>query len=176
MNHRPFELWLLDDKYLSAAEKRELDAHLRTCTHCTALAKTGLALRSAHVVAPAAGFVLRFQQRLVTQKIAERRRRLWGLIVLIVSEVGLLGWFAAPYMYAFIASPVEWLTASIGYFLYVFTFLQAFSEILKVLARMAPNFIPPYALMVMLSALAGLGLIWVVSIWRFSHKLQGVTV
>ncbi len=176
MNHQPFETWLLDDKHLSGTEKRELDTHLRVCTHCTALAETGLALRSARVVTPAADFTLRFQQRLAAQKIAERRRRLWGLIVLIVSGVGLLGWFAAPYIYAFLSSPVEWLTASIGYFLFVFTSLQAFSEILRVLARMAPNFIPPYAWMVMLSALAGLGLIWVVSIWRFSRKPQGVTV
>ncbi|MDP1715627.1 MAG: hypothetical protein Q8L41_12870 [Anaerolineales bacterium] len=176
MNHQPFEGWLLDDKYLNAAEKRELDTHLRVCTHCTALVETGLALRSAQVVTPAADFTLRFQQRLAAQKIAERRHRLWGLIVLIISGVGLLGWLAAPYIYAFLSSPVEWLTASIGYFLFVFTSLQAFSEILRVLARMAPNFIPPYAWMVMLSALAGLGLIWVVSIWRFSRKPQGVTV
>ncbi|MDP2776002.1 MAG: hypothetical protein Q8O48_00025 [Anaerolineales bacterium] len=176
MNHQPFEGWLLDDKHLNPAEKRELDTHLRVCTHCTALVETGLALRSARVVTPAADFTLRFQQRLAAQKIAERRRRLWGLIVLIISGVGLLGWLAAPYIYAFLSSPVEWLTASIGYFLFVFTSLQAFSEILRVLARMAPNFIPPYAWMVMLSALAGLGLIWVVSIWRFSRKPQGVTV
>ncbi len=175
MNHQPFESWLLDDKYLSAAEKRELDSHLRDCRTCTALAETGLALRSAKVASPAAGFTMRFQQRLAAQKIAERRRRLWGLIVLIASGVGLLGWFAAPFVYAFIAAPVEWLTAAVGYFLFMFTSLQAFSEILRVLSRMAPNFIPPYALMVLISALGGLGLVWVVSIWRFARKPQGVT-
>ncbi|MBI5825842.1 MAG: hypothetical protein HZB18_17580 [Chloroflexi bacterium] len=176
MNHQPFETWLLDDKYLSTAEKRELDSHLRTCRTCSALSETGLALRSARVISPAAGFALRFQQKLAVQKVAERRRRLWGLIVLIVSGAALLSWFTAPVVYAFISAPVEWLTAAVGYLLFVFTSVQAFSEIVEVLARMAPNFIPPYAWMVMLSTLAGLGLIWVVSIWRFSHKPQGVTV
>lgn len=176
MNHQPFESWLLDDKYLSASEKRELDSHLRTCRTCSALAETGLALRSAKAASPAAGFALRFQHRLAAQKVAERRRRLWGLIVLIVSGAGLLSWFTAPIVFAFISAPVEWLTAAVGYFLFMFTSMQAFSEIVEVLARMAPNFIPPYAWMVMLSTLAGLGLIWVVSIWRFARKPQGVTV
>lgn len=175
MNHQPFESWLLDDKYLSAAEKRELDSHLRDCRTCTALAETGLALRSAKVTSPAAGFTLRFQQRLAAQKIAERRRKLWGLIVLVVSGLGLLSWFAAPIVYAFIAAPVEWLTAAVGYFLFMFTSMQAFSEIIRVLSRMVPNFIPPYAWMVLISSLAGLGLIWIVSIWRFARKPQGVT-
>lgn len=175
MNHQPFESWLLDDKYLSVAEKRELDSHLRDCRTCSALAETGLALRSAKVATPAAGFTLRFQQRLAAQKIAERRRRLWGLIVLIVSGVGLLSWFAAPLVHAFLSSPVQWLTASIGYFLFIFTSIQAFSEVLRIITRIVPSFISPYALMVILSALAGLGLVWVVSIWRFARKPQGVT-
>lgn len=175
MNHQPFESWLLDDKYLSATEKRELDSHLRDCRTCSALAETGLALRSAKVTSPAAGFSMRFQQRLAAQKIAERRRKLWGMIVLIVSGVGLLGWLTAPFVYAFISAPVEWLATVVGYLLYIFTSLQAFSEILKVFSRIVPSFISPYAWMVMLSALAGLGLIWIVSIWRFAHKPQGVT-
>ena len=174
MNHQPFESWLLDDKYLSAAEKRELASHLRDCRTCTALAETGLALRSTKVTSPAAGFTLRFQQRLAAQKIAERRRRLWGLIVLIVSGAGLLGWFAAPFVNAVISAPIEWLTAAVGYFLFMFTSMQAFSEIVRVLSRMLPAFIPPYAWMVLVSALGGMGLIWIVSIWRFARQPQGV--
>src|SRR5688572_27437288 len=101
MNHQPFETWLLDDKHLTTIEKRELDSHLRACKTCSALAQTGFALRSAKVVSPTAGFTLRFQEKLVLQKIAERRRKLWGLIVLIVSGVSLLTWFASPYIMTF---------------------------------------------------------------------------
>jgi hypothetical protein len=45
----------------------------------------------------------------------------------------------------------------------------------SVLARVIPEIIPPYVWMIGISALAGLGLLWIVSIWRFSHKPQGVT-
>ena len=175
MNHQPFEEWLLNDKNLTPVEKRELDLHLRTCTVCTALTETGLALRSAPVAAPAAGFTLRFQQRLAAQKIAERRRRLWGMFVLLISGVGLLGWLTAPYLFAFFSAPVEWVTASIGYFLFVVNSMKALTETTTVLFNILQNFIPPYVWMVLASALGGLGLLWTISIWRFSHTPQGVT-
>ncbi|HAX71645.1 MAG TPA: zf-HC2 domain-containing protein [Anaerolineales bacterium] len=175
MNHQPFESWLLDDKHLTPVEKRDLEAHLRTCKNCSALAVTGLALRSARAAAPAPGFAMRFQQRLAAQKVAERRRRLWGLIVLTVSTVSLLGLFLAPYALAFVSAPVEWLTAALGYFLFLFTSIQAFGEVLSVFVRMLPSFLPPYVWMVILSGLAGVGLLWIVSIWRFARRPQGVT-
>src|SRR5690606_27289072 len=114
MNHQPFETWLLDDVHLTNAEKSELNAHLRTCKTCAALAETGLVLRSAKLTAPRAGFTARFQEKLALQKIAERRRRLWGLIVLLLSGIGLLAWFAMPYIATFISAPIDWLTAIIG--------------------------------------------------------------
>lgn len=175
MNHQPFESWLLDDKHLTPVEKRDLETHLRTCKACSALAVTGLALRSARSVSPAPGFALRFQQRLAAQKLAERRRRLWGLIVLMVSAAALISLFAAPYVVTFVSAPVEWLTAMLGYFLFVFTSLQAFGEFISVFARMLPNFLPPYIWMVILSGLAGVGLLWIVSIWRFARRPQGAT-
>jgi hypothetical protein len=175
MNHQPFEEWLLNDKNLTPAEKRELDLHLRTCTYCTALTSTGLALRSAPVAAPAAGFTMRFQQRLAAQKIAERRRKLWGVFVLLLSGVGLLGWFTAPYLFAFANAPVQWATAFIGYFLFGITSLLALTEMMTVFLSILQNFIPPYVWMVLASALGGLGLLWIISIWRFSHTPHGVT-
>ena len=175
MNHQPFEEWLLNDKNLTPAETRELDLHLRTCTHCTALSATGLALRSAPVASPAAGFTLRFQQRLAARKIAERRHKLWGMIILLISGLCLIGWFTAPYLFAFFSAPVEWIMAAIGFFLFIVTSLLALTEVMSVLLRMAAAFISPYVWMVLVSTLAGLGLLWIVSIWRFSRTPQGVS-
>jgi len=175
MNHQPFEEWLLNDKNLTSAEKRELDLHLRTCVHCTALSATGLALRSANVIPPSPGFTVRFQRRLAAQKIAERRRRLAGTLVLIISGVGLLSWIAAPYVIAFLSSPVEWITTAISYFLFVITSVQALTQVMSVLARILPDIVPAYMWMVLISALAGFGLLWTISIWRFSRTPQGVS-
>jgi len=174
MNHQPFETWLLDDKVLNPTEKRELTSHLRECKNCSALAETGLALRSSRVASPVPGFTMRFQQKLAAQKAAEQRRRLWGLIVLILSGVGLAGWLLAPVLISIATSPVEWLISAAGIFLFVFTSLQAFGEIVTVMARMLPDFLPPYMWMVILSGLAGMGLLWAVSIWRLARRPQGV--
>jgi len=174
MNHQPFEEWLLNDKHLNPNEKRELDSHLRTCSDCTALSATGLALRSARAVRPSAGFTMRFQQRLVAQKIAERRRRLWGSFLLVLCGAVLFSWLAMPYLQAFVSSPIEWITSSVGYFLYLATSLRAVGEALWVFASVLPNIIPPYIWMMIVSALAGFGLLGSVSIWRFTRLPQGV--
>jgi hypothetical protein len=175
MNHQPFEEWLLNDKNLTPAEQRELNLHLRTCTYCTALTETGLALRSAPVASPAAGFTLRFQERLAVQKVAERRRKLWGVFVLLISGVGLLGWFTAPYLIGFLSAPVEWITATIGYLLFLITSVEALTDMITVFFGILQNFIPPYVWMVIASALGGFGLLWTISIWRFSRTPQGVS-
>lgn len=174
MNHQPFETWLLDDKVLNPTEKRELNSHLRECKTCSALAETGLALRSARVVSPAPGFALRFQHKLAAQKAAERRLRLWGLIVLILSAVGLVGWFVAPVLISIVTSPVEWLISGASMFLFLFSSLQAFGDLFSVMASILPDFLPPYAWMVLISGMAGMGLLWAVSIWRFARRPQGV--
>ena len=175
MNHQPFEEWLLNDKHLNPTEKRELDSHLRVCLHCTALTATGLALRSARAVPPATGFAMRFQQRLAAQKIAERRRRLWGIIVLLLSGGVLFSWLVNPYVRAFSSAPVQSLTVAVGYFLYFATSIQALGETLLVFARVLPNIIPPYIWMIIISGLAGFGLLGSVSIWRFTRLPQGVS-
>jgi hypothetical protein len=175
MNHQPFEEWLLNDKSLNPNEKRELDTHLRTCVSCTALTATGLALRSAHAIRPTAGFTVRFQQRLAAQKIAERRRRLWGVVILILCGGALFSWLTTPYFRAFSTAPVQWLTMIVGYFLYFTTSVQALGEAFLVFARVLPSLIPPYVWMIIVSAMAGFGLLGSVSIWRFTRHPQGVT-
>ena len=81
MNHQPFEEWLLTEKLISPKERLELDAHLRICSYCSALAETGKAFRTVKRVAPAAGFSARFQARLAMQKAADRRRKRWGTVL-----------------------------------------------------------------------------------------------
>lgn len=173
MNHRPFEDWLLNNQPLTPTEKSDLDAHIRTCKYCAALAETGLELRMVRMATPAPGFTARFEKRLAAQRIADRRRRLWGLIVFILGGAGLLLWFSAPYLLAFITSPGHWIAVAIGYLLFIVTSVQTLAEALLVLFRVVPDVIPAYVWMVILSALAGLGLLWTISIWRFSRFPKG---
>jgi hypothetical protein len=175
MNHRPFEDWLLDDQPLDPTQKRDLDAHLRTCNVCSAIAESNLALRSARVVAPAPGFAARFQERLVVAQRAQRRRTLLGTLFFSLGGLTLLALLAGPILISMIGSPAEWISAMIQAALFIYTTTLAVAEAGSVVFRVLPGFMPPFAWLVLLSTLSGLGLLWSVSIWRLMRRPQGVT-
>jgi len=62
---------------------------------------------------------------------------------------------------------VEW-----GIFL--ITTFQAMSQAGEVMLNVLPGFVPPFAWMIIVSAFAGISLLWSVSIWRFTRVPQGV--
>ena len=169
MNHQPFEDWLLNDKLIDPKQKLDLDAHLRICSYCSALAETGRVLRAVKVVSPSTGFTTRFQARLAARKAAERRRRLWGTVLFTFGGLVMLMWLAGPYLASFFASPATWITLLIEWGVFLITTLQAIAQAGSVILRMMPSFLSPFGFMVLASAFAGIGLLWTVSIWRFAR-------
>ncbi len=174
MNHQPFEEWLLDEKLISPKQKLELDAHLRICSYCSALAETGKALHTVKKVSPAAGFSARFQARLALQKAAERRRKRWGAVLFTFGGLVMLMWLVGPYLASFVAAPATWIAALIEWVVFVITTVQALTQAGSVLFGMLPDFLSSFVFMVLLSAFAGIGLLWSVSIWRFVRVPRGV--
>ena len=175
MKHRPFEDWLLEDQPLDPAQKRNLDAHLRNCEICSAIAESNLALRSARVIAPAPGFSARWQERLVLARRAQRRRTLLGTLFFSLGGLTLLALLAGPILVSLIGSPAEWISAMIQAFLFIYTMTVAVAEAGSIVFRVLPGFMPPFVWLVLLSTLSGLGLLWSVSIWRLVRRPQGVT-
>jgi hypothetical protein len=173
MNHRPFEDWLLEDQSLDPTQKRELDAHLRTCEVCSAIAESNLALRSARVVAPASGFTARFQERLVLARRAQRRRTLMGTLFFSLGGLLLLALLAGPVLVSLIGSPAEWIASMVQAFLFIYTTIMAVAEAGSIILRVLPDFMPPFVWLILLSTLSGLGLLWSVSIWRLMRRPQG---
>ncbi|MCK6538819.1 MAG: hypothetical protein L6Q26_02075 [Anaerolineales bacterium] len=174
MNHQPFEEWLLNETSLTPEQKRELDAHLRACAYCAALLETALVLRSAKMASPAEGFTDRFRVRLAERKLEDRSRRVWGGILFLIGGLGFLAWLASPSLLTFLSSPANWIAGIVEWGIYLITTLQAMSQAGEVFLRVLPGFIPPFAWMVIVSTFAGVGLLWSVSIWRFTRASQGV--
>lgn len=174
MNHLPFEDWLLDDIPVPSEQQRELELHLRDCSYCNALVETGRMLKTAKVAAPAAGFTLRLQARLAERKIADRRRRWWGAALFTMGGFALLMWLVAPYAVTFFASPATWISVIVGWLVFIGTTLFALLDAGVVLFEVVANFLPPFVWMVLISAIAGVSLLWSVSIWRFARAPQGV--
>jgi len=174
MNHRPFEDWMLDNQDLTPENKRDLQSHLRTCTQCASLAEVNLALASARVVAPAAGFADRFKVRLAAQRHAQRKRNFWGFLILVISVMTVLAWLAWPILKVVLDSPVNFLSTWLSYLLSLWFWLQALGQAGSVLLRVIPTFVPPYVWALAAFALTGWSLLWVLSIWKLAKIPQGV--
>ena len=169
MNHSPFEDWLLNDIPVTVEQQRELDSHLRSCEYCSALAETGKMLKTTQMVAPVVGFTMRFEMRLAARKASERRRKWWGALVFSLGGLGLLMWLLGPYLTSFAASPATWISAIVGWIVFIGTTLFALADAGLVILSVIPKFMSPFAWMVLLSLFAGMGLLWSVSIWRFAQ-------
>ncbi len=174
MDHRPFEDWLLDNQPLTPDQKRELNAHLRTCSSCCAIAEVNLALSTVRPAEPAAGFTGRFQTRLASRKLAIRRRNFWGFLILTLSTLGALTWLAWPILEELIQSPINLVASWISSLASFWAALQALTEAGLVLFRVAPGFVPAYIWMVILLGAGAWGLVWVVSFMKSTKVSQGV--
>lgn len=170
MNHQPFEEWLLQAMPLDPKQRIELDAHVKICSACNALAETGKALRTVKMVSPAAGFAARFEKRLALQRAADRRRRLWGSLLFTLGGFVMLIWLVGPYLASFLSSPATWITAIMQWGVFAVTTLRAMAEAGSVFVNVIPSFLPPFAWMILISAIAGVCLLWFVSIWRFAQR------
>ena len=174
MNHRPFEDWLLEDQHLSSEQERELQVHLRTCTACTTIAESNLALHSTRMISPLEGFASRFETRLAENRKAMHVRQIIGMSIFVVAAMGFLYWLASPFIQAMMRSPADWITNVVGDFLFVLTSIQALSEASHVFLRVLSDLVSPVSWFVILFLLSGLGLLEVLSVWQFTRRPQGV--
>ena len=86
----------------------------------------------------------------------------------------MLVWILAPYLVSFFTSPASQISALVGWGVFILTTLQAMFRAGSVLVEVIPGFLPPFVWMVLVSAVAGIGLLWSVSIWRFVRMPRGV--
>ena len=174
MNHRPFEDWLLEDLGLTAQQERDLQAHLRDCVSCSAIAGANLALHSARPAVPAAGFTERFNVRLAARRRAQARQQIIGTLVLVFGGLVLSYWFTGSLLQTALQSPSQWITAVVGYVLFFLTSAQVLTEVGRILLTAVGNLMPPAGWLILSLVLAGLGFLWTVSIRRFAQRSEGV--
>ncbi|HEY9152014.1 MAG TPA: hypothetical protein VIN60_03945 [Anaerolineales bacterium] len=174
MNHRPFEDWLLEDQHLTTEQERELQAHLRICTSCEAIAESNLALHSTRMVSPAEDFVSRFETRLIEHRKAARIRQIIGTLIFVLAGVSLLYWFASPFIQEVMRSPADWITNVIGDLLFIMASIQALSEVSRVSLHLLQDFVSPFGWFMIFFLVSGLGMLEVLSIWRITRTPQGV--
>jgi hypothetical protein len=118
MSHQPFETWILDHNRgtLTIEDRRELQAHLTSCTQCQRLEQRWQAarqeLRARRMVSPAAGFAQRWQSGLAERKAREQRRQAWKIFGGLMCAALFILLVLAGYLIA-TTSPSDWLIALI---------------------------------------------------------------
>ena len=169
MDHRPFEDWLLEKETLGEDKKQQLNAHLRDCAACRALAAVELALESAPTAAPANGFSDRFQVRLAARKKTVRRRNFWGFLFLTLSVVALLVRTTWPVLRPALESPVDLLGSWASGLITLWASLMAMFRASAVVVAV----VPPSVWVAVLFAAACWSLLWLFSLLKFSQGPQG---
>lgn len=172
MDHRHYELWLLNDERLTPEQERELRNHQRSCPECATLARANLALRSAPVAAPTEGFTLRFQTRLAAQRKIQRRRSMIGTFLLALTGLGALTWFALPYLTYAALPPEQIFAVWVSNLVYIALVMRTVSVLGMSLLNVAASFIPTYAWVVALALFASLGFLLNVSVRRVGQYVR----
>lgn len=115
MSHQPFEFWIFMQEDLPPEQTDALQEHLQSCEHCYGLAAAWRQVEplvsNAQMIAPAPGFVERWELRLEKERLSiQRRQSLWvfaaGLGFALVSLVLL-----ATVTLLSLNSPIEWFLA-----------------------------------------------------------------
>jgi hypothetical protein len=174
MNHQPFEDWLLDDQPLTLQQERELQIHLRSCTTCTGIANSNLALHSRRLIAPPPGFTGRFRPRLVVWRREQLTRQALGTIVLVAAGLALLYTIAGPAMLEAIQSPAAWLKEITEYVVALIAFLSVLGHVGSVLSRALPSVLPLSLRFIILIGGCALGALWIATMRRLAAASQGV--
>jgi len=173
MNHQPFEDWLLEDESLTIQQQRELHAHLRSCTSCSAIAASNMALHTKHLAIPLPGFTERFQPRLAAWKKDQLRRQAMGTVVLVAAGLALLYAGAGPAMLQAVRSPAAWMSNVAVYVLSVFTMASVAGHVGSVLLRGLSGLIPPGAGWAVAAGGFSLGVLWASMMRRRLRAPQG---
>ena len=174
MSHQPFEQMIFDRKNLSEDETVSLDGHLLECDQCTSLAanwhEVDQLFRRVEPAGPEAGFLHRFQVKLVRQRHRVAHRQLVGLVTVLtlglVVTAGLFGAELVSLSFSMSSTLLKVLIGAIQAFTYVNlagSFVWAIIE--NTLGRISPG------LWLFISAsLSFMCIVWFATMYRFGFS------
>ena len=174
MKHPQFEALLFDMDHLGREERIALEAHLRECERCNAVATSWSDLegkmRSVSQMEPATGFTERFRERLVVYKRRKQERLTLAVILaILVSLIIVTGFFGAELL-TFVPSAISFLLKSINGLVRLGGLLSIVGDFALVLIEGITQSLPAGLLLAISVAASGLALISVFSIYQFGFK------
>lgn len=171
MSHQPFETWILDHETLPMEDRRSLQTHIETCQQCQRIYRKWNAaqreLRARKQIAPAPGFVTRWQSGLAERRAREQRKQAWRVFLGFVAAAMFILLVLVGYV-MMTSSPSDWLAA----FIHSASTSLGFFNLVTYLARTWLSNTPlvfNIALWIYVSVtLCFLSLVWIFALWRTS--------
>jgi len=174
MKHPQFEALLFDKAHLEREERVALEAHLRECEHCNAVATAWSDLegkmRSSPQVEPATGFTERFCDRLVVYKRRKQERFTLAVILAILSSLIIVTVLFGAELLTFVPSAISFMLKSINGLVQLGGLLTILGDFALVLIEGITQSLPAGLLLAISVAASGLALFWVFSIYKFGFK------
>ena len=175
-NHQPFEEWLLSGETLAPEETQSLQEHLDTCEACRLLAQAlqqvDHTLRNAPQLAPAPGFVSRWQAHLAARQLKQHRRQtFWIMLFSIGGAMAIFAIMAVMFL-PMLRSPMPILLALTYELVTALTFTSEIGGALLTVVRTIFELIPPVQWAAILVAFTSLGAVWVVAMHRLNRRRE----
>jgi anti-sigma factor RsiW len=178
MTHQPFQDWLFEDT-LDAAQADALHRHLETCVECRSLVgafhQVERSLHATPLVAPTAGFTLRWQSRLEAERGRAHCRQVRVAAVVGVSGALLFLALLAVVLWPLLDSLDALLWAGAYQAYLIFTFVRSASETLGAFARGLAMVLPVAAWILALGLLTQASVLWVVSYRYMTNPRRIIT-
>lgn len=173
MNHQTFEDWLFvsDDETedrLTSPQADQLKEHLQTCAYCSQLAEAldevEVQLQGASMLAPAPGFMSRWQIRLEMDRQKQHQRQTMGIIIFgviaVVSLLAALVFVTLPWM----RSPNVLLWTLLYRIFTMALYVDIARELLMRVFQSASSVIPSLSWWILsVGLISELGVLWIVS-------------
>jgi anti-sigma factor RsiW len=174
MSHQPFEEWLFLDEGLPAEQERLLQEHLTSCPRCQQLAgawaEADCFLRATPEAAPAPGFVQRWQVHQAEDRVRAGLRQVRMVLGLTVSLGAIASLLIGAEIVSLLRSPAEMAVRLIDQAMTWIVQVFVFREIVEALLEGARVAVPSYWWLMLPVVLAGLGVLWIASLYRFALK------
>ena len=171
MSHQPFETWIFDLDKLPMEDRRALQTHLEGCQQCQRMQRKWQSaqreLRARRLIAPAPGFIQRWQFGLVERKAREQRRQAWRVFLALMGSALLILLLLAGYVMA-TSTPSDWLASVIRYTSTSLDLYNLVSYLIQTWLTRTPLALNIALWIYVAVTICLLSLAWVFALWRTS--------
>ncbi|MGW8249919.1 MAG: zf-HC2 domain-containing protein [Anaerolineales bacterium] len=178
-NHQPFENWLFLRDTISREEELALQDHLHNCEHCQhlsgAVQSMEYSLKTAPVLAPAAGFSGRWLTRLEENRLRQYRKQTAVFSLAIFVSVILLAVVSIILISPLLRAPIPYLLTVAYQLALLLTFMENLASAGVALYRTLFKILPPAMLFNMFLATCGIVAISIVAIGKFLYPRRVTT-